>query len=499
MATLAAESPSTAPAITSAPSAPQRITSVDALRGFDMFWIMGADALAYALHRFKPSGPTTFIADQLEHAEWEGFHFYDLIFPLFVFLAGVSLVFSLSRTIERAGRGEALKRVFRRGILLFVIGIIYSGGFTNPWPDMRLMGVLNRIGLAYMFAGLFFCFFRPKALIGICAGLLIAYWAMMSFVPIRDIQLTKGNMITVAEQRGDTQALDALQNLGRGGNVSTNRAAWAASERLFYGTTNYVTGKFDKGHNLCNHLDFKYLPGKKYDNFFDPEGYLSTIPAVATCLLGVFAGFLLKRPGAVAELKRFAVAGGVVILILCLLNLYLHYHSFFAGGAMPIIGALLAAGLVAAVLRVSSRPGMDKVSILISIGITAALLGWLWDLQFPVNKKIWTSSYVLVAGGYSAILLGLFYWIVDVLEWRGWCKPFIWMGMNSITVYLASNLMGGGGWVKLGSRFAGGDIRNYLDHHIGRGLGEMTIAIVGLALAFWFCHFLYKRKIFLRL
>jgi predicted acyltransferase len=442
MATLAASpSLSTADAPASAPPVPQRLASIDALRGFDMFWIMGADALASALHRLSPNRPTTFVADQLEHAEWAGFHFYDLIFPLFLFLAGVSLVFSLSRTIETSGRGEAIKRVVRRGILLFVIGIIYSGGFSNSWPDMRLMGVLNRIALAYMFAGLFFCFFRPKALIAICGALLVGYWALMSFTPIRNIQLTKENMVQVAKERDDAKALEALRSLGRR-NVSTNQDAWAASERLFYGTTNYVAGKFDKGYNVCDHFDFKHLPGKKYDNYFDPEGYLSTIPAIATCLLGAFAGFLLKN---------------------------------------------------------QTVEGKRKVIYLLSAGVLAAALGWLWNFQFPVVKKIWTSSYVLVAGGYSAFLLGVFYWTVDVLEWRGWCKPFIWMGMNSITVYLASNLMGGGGWLKLGTRFAGGDIRHYLDQHVGRGMGDMTVAIVGLALAFWFCYFLYKRKIFLRL
>src|SRR6516165_10529812 len=93
-----------------------RVMSVDALRGFDMFWILGADSLVYALNRMSQTAPTKFLATQLEHAEWEGFHFYDLIFPLFVFLVGVSMVFSLNRTIETAGRGEALKRVVRRGI-----------------------------------------------------------------------------------------------------------------------------------------------------------------------------------------------------------------------------------------------------------------------------------------------------------------------------------------------------------------------------------------------
>src|SRR5436189_3255811 len=111
------------PEESSAPAAPaQRLTSVYALRGFDMFWIIGADSLVYALNRMSRSGPSEFLANQLDHAEWEGFHFYDLIFPLFVFLAGVSLVFSLTKTIEREGRAAALVRVFRRGILLFVVG-----------------------------------------------------------------------------------------------------------------------------------------------------------------------------------------------------------------------------------------------------------------------------------------------------------------------------------------------------------------------------------------
>src|ERR1051326_7472768 len=102
------------------PAPPRRMMSVDALRGVDMFWIVGADSLVYALHHLKENGVTNFLNYELDHAEWRGFHFYDLIFPLFVFLAGVSTVFSLGKTIERAGRGEALKRLFRRGILLYL-------------------------------------------------------------------------------------------------------------------------------------------------------------------------------------------------------------------------------------------------------------------------------------------------------------------------------------------------------------------------------------------
>src|SRR6266849_8835531 len=124
-----------------------RLMSLDALRGFDMFWIIGAEELFRALDKMSDRGIIRTLAEQLTHEDWEGFRFYDLIFPLFVFIVGVSLVFSLSKTIAQAGRVEALKRVFRRGILLFLIGIFYSGGFASLWPDMRLMGVLNRIAL----------------------------------------------------------------------------------------------------------------------------------------------------------------------------------------------------------------------------------------------------------------------------------------------------------------------------------------------------------------
>ena len=234
------------PSEKSVATASQRLMSVDALRGFDMFWIIGADSLVYALNRMAKSGLTSRLADQLEHAEWAGFHFYDLIFPLFVFIMGVSMVFSLSKTIERAGRAEALKRVFRRGVLLFVIGLFYSGGFRNEWPDMRLMGVLNRIALAYFFGGLLFCLFKPRALVGICAGLLIGYWALMNFTPIRDFQLTREAVAQAAKQAGDNETADELlKEDSRNPSAVKDSAVWAATRKLFYATSNRVTGKFE--------------------------------------------------------------------------------------------------------------------------------------------------------------------------------------------------------------------------------------------------------------
>ncbi|HWD20136.1 MAG TPA: heparan-alpha-glucosaminide N-acetyltransferase domain-containing protein [Verrucomicrobiae bacterium] len=405
------------------PTVTQRLMSIDALRGFDMFWIIGADELVYALNRMshgegeKSHGVMGFLAYELDHAEWAGFHFYDLIFPLFLFIVGVSLVFSLGKAIRQEGRAAAVNRLVRRSLLMFVVALFYSGGFSHFWPNIRLMGVLNRIAICYGVAGVIFCFFNLRAMIATCAALLIGYWALMSFVPIRDIQLDDVALKQLAEQR----------------HVPTD------AKQLFYSTTNYVTGHFEHGFDLSDHIDFQYLPGRKYDTYFDPEGYLSTIPAIGTCLLGVFAGLLLIN----AKLED-----------------------------------------------------MQKVIYLLMAGLIMVALGWAWSIQFPVVKKIWTSSFVLVAGGYSALLLGTFYWIVDVAKYQTWCRPFVWMGMNSITIYLIKNFLGGFG--NLSKRFVGGDVGTFLESHV-RGSSDLAIALVSLGIAFWIVGFLYRRKIFLRL
>ncbi|MEY2408604.1 MAG: hypothetical protein QOF48_1274, partial [Verrucomicrobiota bacterium] len=302
-----------------------RLKSLDALRGFDMFWIMGGDSLAVALHKVGGNRVTEGVAGQLEHVPWAGFHFYDLIFPLFVFIVGVSLVFSLGRTIEKEGRAAAMKRVARRTLLLFGIALLYSGGFTKSWPDIRLLGVLNRIALCYFFAGMLFCFLGPRGLVAACVVLLTGYWAMMSFVPFPDVRPVDASGALLDSSLSITNA------------TSTAELNW--------GTTNHVRGVFGPGLNLANYVDAKYLPGKKWDATWDPEGLLSTLPAVATCLLGVFAGLYLRN-------------------------------------------------------RKINDPA--KVGWLIAAGAIAVGIGLVWGAQFPVVKKIWSSSFVLVAGGYSA-------------------------------------------------------------------------------------------------
>lgn len=138
-----------------------RVRSLDALRGFDMFWIAGADALVAALRGLSGWRPLELLSRQLEHADWEGFRFEDLIFPLFLFLAGVSLPWSLAGAQERGGRREAVRRLLRRGIVLWAVGVLYYGGFSSRWPEIRLVGVLQRIALCSMAAGLLLVWLPP--------------------------------------------------------------------------------------------------------------------------------------------------------------------------------------------------------------------------------------------------------------------------------------------------------------------------------------------------
>ncbi len=406
------DTPKPATEISPPPQPPsRRLMSLDALRGFDMFWIVGGEELIHALYKGWPCGLSRLLDREMDHKAWAGLAFYDLIFPLFVFIVGASIVFSVTRMIERDGRAAALKRIFVRSVVLYVFGLLVYGGISKGLDQVRWLGVLQRIALCYFFTSLIFCAVRRRAMIAICATLLVGYWALMSFVPVRDFNLETGHL----------QAMNL-------------KPAGPETRALFLATTNRVRGRFDDGLNLAQHLDFQYLPGYRWDGAYDPEGLLSTFPAIATCLLGVFAGLLLRNP---------------------------------------------------------SVPDRKKVLYLLGAGVAGVALGFLWGLQFPVIKKIWTSSYVLVAGGYACLFLGAFYQIVEIWGWRKWCLPFVWVGMNPITIYLVFHVVRFGELARL---FVGGPVQQALG-----SWGPMAVAVVTVALMLLFVRFLYQRKIFLRL
>ncbi|NOY57438.1 MAG: DUF5009 domain-containing protein [Calditrichaeota bacterium] len=360
-----------------------RIVSVDVLRGFDMFWITGGAGFFIAIFKLFGGKMEKWFVPQLDHADWAGFHFYDLIFPLFVFIVGMSVVFSLEKLLATKGKKAAYNRIIRRFILLYLLGIIEYGGMSHGFQHIRLLGVLQRLALTYFFTGILFIHFRTKGLIVAFAALLIGYWAWLSFIPVPGL-----------------------------GHVS-----------------------FAEGLNWTNWIDQHYLPLRKWDGQWDPEGILSTLPAIGSCLLGVFASLLLRNKS-VEDMKKV---------------------YYFIGG-----------------------------------GIAAVILGYLWGLQFPVIKKIWTSSYVLVAGGYSFILLGVLYLILDVWKVQKWAIVFVWIGMNPITIYMGRNVLD---FNALARRFVGGELQTCC----GEKFGYLLMTAVSLALTLVVVRFLFKRKIFLRL
>ncbi len=367
---------STAPAPASG-----RLVSLDALRGFDMFWIVGVEEMGIAIGKASASPWAQFVARQLDHAAWAGFRFLDLIFPLFVFISGVSLVFSVEKSLALHGRAATFRKLLLRAVILYLIGLWCYGGISKGVEGIRWLGVLQRIALAGFGAGVAYLYLGRRARLGLTFGLLGGYWAVMTFVPVPGIG----------------------------------------------------AGDFAEGRNLANWIDAHFLPGFKWDGDHDPEGLLSTLPAIATGLLGVFAGEWLRR---------------------------------------------------------SDRDARRKVVALLGAGVVLIAAGWLWHLQFPVVKKLWTSSFVLVAGGYSCLLLAAFYWVIEMRGCKRWAVPFVWIGMNPITIYLSHAVIN---YDKIARNLGGGPVAALFGVW-----SEVWLHFLVLLFGFVLAWFLYSRKIFLR-
>ncbi len=330
----AVPSPQIAPALSDNASgkASSRLTSLDLFRGVTIAAMILVNDAGND-HSYWP----------LEHADWNGWTPTDLIFPFFLFIVGVSLVFSFESRLQRGdSKGVLLLHTIRRAIIIFAIGLAmnYSVVLLAPsiFTAVRIPGVLQRIGICYLAASILFLYTRPRTRAIVVAALLVGYWILMRFVPVPG-----------------------------------------------FGVPGRDIPFLHPDANLAAYLDRKVFT-RLWETTRDPEGLLSTLPAIATPLLGVFTGEWLR----------------------------------------------------------SKRSPQTKALGMLLFGVLGLILGRTWAIWFPLNKKLWTSSYVLFTAGLALICLALCYWFMDIKRWGGsrlntiWTKPFLIFGRNAITAYIVA-------------------------------------------------------------
>lgn len=362
----------------------KRLHSLDALRGFDMFWIMAGERILHALSKATGSPFWETISHQFSHPAWDGFRLYDLIFPLFLFIAGVATPFSVGNQLDKGvSKNVLLWRVIKRGLLLVLLGIIYNNDLAiKPLSEIRFPSVLGRIGLAYMFANIIYLYASRRAQITWCVVLLVGYWLLL----------------------------------------------------MFTSAPGYPMGDLTLEGNFASYIDRSVLPGRlNTKDIHDPEGLVSTIPAIATGLLGIFAGLLLKG-------EKFS--------------------------------------------------GNQKTGRLVVAGVISLVLAQIWALVFPLNKNLWTSSFVLHTAGLSLLLLALFYFIIDVKGYRKWAFFFTVIGMNSILIYMSGTFID---WKYTTNAFF-----EWLTQLSGEPWNLVVFAFCYMTVKWAFLYFMYRHKVFLR-
>jgi len=362
----------------------QRLYSLDALRGLDMLLIIGLDRFFKRLTDGIPGPVMEAFADQFRHVRWDGFHLYDLIFPLFLFIAGVAAPYSISSRLRKgSSRQDVLRHIVRRGLILVLLGIIYNNGLkVQPISEIRFGSVLGRIGLGYMFANIIYLYARRWAQLAWFSIILIGYWLILKF------------------------------NAAPG----------------------FPMGDLTMEGNFASYMDRLIMPGRLYsNNIHDPEGLFSTIPAVATGLLGIFTGDFLKN-------STFSPA---------------------------------------------SKAGWMSVA-----GVVLIILAYIWNIDFPINKNLWTSSFVLCAGGWSLISLALFYYIIDVKGYRKWSFFLRVVGMNSILIYMSKRFINWG--------YTNNAMFQWLGQIVGEPFNDAVMVATLLFVQWLFLYYCYRNKIFLK-
>ena len=304
----------------------KRLISLDVFRGIAIAGMILVNMAGLAEQVYPP----------LLHADWNGCTPADLVFPFFLFIVGVAIAFSLSNTEKNKPTPKVYWRIVRRSLILFALGLFLNGFWNYDWGTIRIMGVLQRISLAYLVAALIVLKVPRKGQWAIAILLLIGYWLAMSFIPVPGY---------------------GMGNLSREGNLG------AYIDRLVIGTA---------------HL----YKGDNFNSQGDPEGLFSTIPAVVNVLFGYFTGDWLRQ--------------------------------------QPI----------------KSRTSLN----LVLLSLSCLVIG-LWSFGVPINKKLWTSSYVVYTTGWALLLLAACYELVEVRKQRRWGKPFEIMGLNAIFLFVASVLL----------------------------------------------------------
>ncbi|HVP54974.1 MAG TPA: heparan-alpha-glucosaminide N-acetyltransferase domain-containing protein [Candidatus Eisenbacteria bacterium] len=349
----------------------------------------------------------------LQHAKWNGWTPTDLIFPFFLFIVGVSLVLSFRSRVERGeSKRTLLVHTLRRSAIIFLIGLFLNGFPLFHLATWRVAGVLQRIAIAYLAAALI-TFYSGTRGIALCiAGLLIGYWVAMRFIPVPGIGMPGS----------DVPLLDPDGNL-----------AW--------------------------YIDKLYLPGAMYEKTRDPEGILSTFPAITTALIGVLTGQWLMSASRVSA------------------------QNTASSLADPI----------------------KKARGMLAFGAALILAGQLWAFWFPINKKLWTSSFVLFAAGCALVCLAACYWITDVKQHRGvWTKPFVIFGTNAIAAYALADTVSSLLFhfhVHIGRRTV------MLQDHLysllfggitPKALGSLVYAIAFVMVCWLPIYWMYRKRIFLK-
>ncbi len=360
--------------------------SLDALRGFDMLFIMGFAPFVMAVCGLFEGGFWEWLAGQMEHVEWNGLAHHDTIFPLFLFIAGISFPFSLASQRERGfSERKIYWRVARRTIVLILLGLVYNGLFRLDFENLRIASVLGRIGVAWGVAAVLQMLFSVRVRVVIAAVVLVGYGLLSAFVAAPDV----------------AGGADPL-----------------SMEGCFAGF-----------------VDRLLLPGRMYLGTMDPEGVLSTLPAVVTAMLGMLTGEFVRLPD-----DKFS--------------------------------------------------GKQKALCMAVAGVIFGVVGGVWSFVLPINKTLWSSSFVCVLACYSLLLFALFYYIVDVREWRSWTFALRVIGLNSITIYMAQAIFDFSG---LSRYFFGG-----LARPCSPEWGQVILSGGYLLLSWLFLWFLYRKRVFLK-